>query len=127
MDKKPSLPFCKSDTVDVGVSSKLTGSEIFYPDMDEAIEVVKNFDKDLKYVTFKICKAAATCEQDTDKTSSGPTVNAFQRLFQTQTLCEKKTKLKDTESPRFTGICLKAMSISIKIQGVWYIFVLVMH
>ena len=106
LDEKPTLPFCKADTADVGVSSKLNGSKKIYPDIDEAIEVVKNFNIDLKYVTFKICKAVATFEQKTK--SSGPTVNAFQRSFQTQTLFEKKKKkLKDTESPRFTGICLQ--------------------
>ena len=49
LDEKPTLPFCKADMVDVRVSSKLNCSEIFYPDMDEAIEVVKNFNIDLKY------------------------------------------------------------------------------
>lgn len=37
----------------VQLSSKLHGSEIFYPDIEEEINVVRQFDKTLKYLTFK--------------------------------------------------------------------------
>jgi hypothetical protein len=39
--------------VTVQISAKLNGSEVFYPDIEEEIDVVRQFDASLKYVTFK--------------------------------------------------------------------------
>ena len=30
------------------------GSEVYYPDFEESVDIVKQFDEELKYVTFKI-------------------------------------------------------------------------
>jgi hypothetical protein len=42
------------ENVTVQISAKLNGSKVFYPDIEEEVDVVSQFDASLKYVTFKI-------------------------------------------------------------------------
>ena len=51
----------KSDSVEVCLSSKKDATEIFFPYYKEKIDVIKQFDKSLKYVTFKITKFSTEC------------------------------------------------------------------
>ena len=53
-EKPTNMPLGKADTVTVCVSAKMNGSKMFYPDFEEPADIVKLFDKELKYVTFKV-------------------------------------------------------------------------
>ena len=90
----------KADTIDVCLTRKLSSPEVFHPDMEEAISVALNFDKTLKYVTFSVKKFSA--EKLTD-TSEKPKTNAFVALM-SNSACEKKPQLKQTDGARFTGV-----------------------
>jgi len=82
LDEIPGTSIGKADTVAVALTPKLNSniSECFYPDIDETISVVKEFDDRLKYATFEIekfsCQPAAK-----ETTNPPPTVNAFNRLM----------------------------------------------
>ena len=54
----------KSDSVEVCLSSKKDATEIFFPYYNEKIDVISQFDKSLKYVTFKITKFSTQLDRD---------------------------------------------------------------
>lgn len=83
--------------ISVQLSSKLHGSEIFYPDIEEEIKVVRQFDKSLKYVTYKI-------NSNTVDPVPPQRANALHHIMQTQTLCTKSAPKKDTNEKKFTGV-----------------------
>ena len=57
------LSLGKADTIDeVCLTHKLTSADVFHPDLEEPIKVALNFDKHLKYVTFKVKKFHHTDE-----------------------------------------------------------------
>lgn len=100
----------KADTVEVCVSSKKDGSEVFYPDYNERIEVIKQFDKTLKYVTFKITKFDTQCKdcEGTESSTSTKDINqnvpnAYDRLMCGTQYIKKQPKLKADDGVRFTG------------------------
>lgn len=84
------------EEISVQLSLKLHGSEIFYPDIEEEINVVRQFDKSLKYVTYKI-------NSNTVDPVPPQRANALHHIMQTQTLCTKSAPKKDTNEKKFTG------------------------
>jgi hypothetical protein len=77
----------------------LNGAEVFYPDIEEEVDVVRQFDASLKYVTFKI--SSRKCVDSVPRQCVN---NAFDHLMRTQTLCNKSAIKKNTDETRFTGM-----------------------
>ena len=101
----------KTDEVSVSVTDKLSGTVVFHPDMLEEIRVVRNFDKHLKYCTFKIRRSETTMSADIPpKTTQSCEKSAFDMLM---AVPEKKPPaLKSAEAERFTGTFAKPTSLS---------------
>jgi hypothetical protein len=84
------------ENVTVQISAKLNGSEVFYPDIEEEVDVVCQFDASLKYVTFKISSRKCV-----DSVLRQCVNNAFDHLMRTRTLCNKSAIKKNTDETRF--------------------------
>ena len=96
------LSLGKADTIDeVCLTHKLTSADVFHPDLEEPIKVALNFDKHLKYVTFKVKKFHHT---DENSNHEKPKTSAFTKLMHASSACEKKPQLKRTDGARFTGV-----------------------
>lgn len=90
----------KTDTVEVCISKTSKSAEVFHPDFLEPISVIRQFDKDLKYVTFKIEKSTSSTDKlQTTKTAQ----NAFSILMGSSE-CKKHPKQKAEDGLRFTAL-----------------------
>lgn len=97
----------KTDVVSVTVSNSLqcTSSSCslsMTPDFYNKISVVRDFDKTLKYVSFKVVrdKDIGLTESETAET---PPASSINDVLMKASMEKKSAGLKDSESTRFTG------------------------